>query len=251
MKSVPFLKLDEQTLTLKQVVRLSQSAGGWQRFLKEVLQQHILENELEARLYITLEELEVEQGIIDFRLQNKLTETEQFNNWLTKNELDYEDFKNRIIFALKVDKLKTEITASKLEEYFKEKQHDLSQVILSRLILSNHQLAEKLKQKLDEDGDTFPELAKEYSLTDDRETDGKVGPVRISNLPDSLKKALYSSQDGDMIGPLQIEGRYCLFRLEKFIPAALEGQLEKELQNQLFAQWVQDKLNKTDLQLVK
>ncbi|MGB3691504.1 MAG: hypothetical protein WBG70_18275 [Spirulinaceae cyanobacterium] len=30
MKSVPFLKIDNQTLTLKQVVRLSQSSGGWQ-----------------------------------------------------------------------------------------------------------------------------------------------------------------------------------------------------------------------------
>lgn len=201
MKSVPFIKIDNQTLTLKQVVRLSQSSGGWQRFVQEVLQQYILENELDLRLYITVEEIEVEQGIIDFRLQNQLTDTEQFNRWLTNNNLNYENFKNRINFALKVEQLKAEITSTNLEEFFQKQQQDLSQVIISRLILNDYQLAKDLKEKLNLDSNLFSQLAREHSLTNDQKTDGKVGPVRINQLPESLKNTLHTAQDGDIIGP--------------------------------------------------
>jgi len=51
-----------------------------------------------------------------------------------------------------------------------------------------------------------------------------------------------------LIGPIEIEGWYCLFRVEQFLPASLEGQVKQELQNQLF-EWLEEKMQKLTIKL--
>jgi len=51
-------------------------------------------------------------------------------------------------------------------------------------------------------------------------------------MPDFLRALVDLSSPGELIGPIEIEG-YCLFQVEQFLPASLEGQVKQELQNQL------------------
>ncbi|NES73271.1 MAG: peptidyl-prolyl cis-trans isomerase, partial [Okeania sp. SIO2D1] len=86
-------------------------------------------------------------------------------------------------------------------------------------------------------------------LTDDRATEGKMSPMRIAEMPNSLKTLLQDTKPGEIIGPLNLDGRYCLFRLEELLPVSLEGQLKKELQNKLFNQWMQEKMQNLEVTL--
>ena len=64
-----------------------------------------------------------------------------------------------------------------------------------------------------------------------------------------LKTVLNSATPGELIGPLEIDGNYALFRVEQFLPATLEGRMKQDLQNQLFEQWLQEKLQGMNIKL--
>ena len=245
MESVPFLTIDQESISLNQALNYLRASGGFQRTLGDILRQYLLEKQLEVRKDIKIDSLRIDQAIMDFRLQNQLTEPEKFQTWLKSNGITYDDFQNKIAFSLKVEKLKAEITEPKLEDYFNERKPFLDRVVLSQIILDDQELANSLKQQILADKSKFDPLAREYSLTNDQIT----GSVSRGQLPEALQTALDAANPGGLIGPLEIHGRYALFQVEQFLPATLQGELKQELQNQLFQKWLQEKLQGMNIKL--
>jgi parvulin-like peptidyl-prolyl isomerase len=142
---------------------------------------------------------------------------------------------------LKIEKLKAEVTEPKLEEYFNANKALLNQAVLSRIVVADLDLALTLRSQIVEDNSKFELLAREHSLTDDRLVNGMMGLVPLGQLPEQIRQFVTTASPGDLIGVLEIEGRYALLRVEQFIPASLEGSLKHELQEQLFEQWLEEK----------
>jgi parvulin-like peptidyl-prolyl isomerase len=249
MSSAAFLTFGEQPISLKQALNYLQEAGKLQGFIIDILRQHLIEQEIETRTDLNVSPALTEQAVIDFRLQNQLTDPEKFQQWLASQGIDYDIFHKRISYNFKLEALKNKIALPKLQEYFIERKLLLDKVVLSRIIVDRQELAEELKCQLEE-GTPFEELARDYSLADDRIFKGMMGLVSRGSMPDKLRLAIDIAQEGESIGPLEFEGKWALFRVEKFQPASLEDkQLQQGLQNELFEQWIADKLRETPIKL--
>ena len=149
----------------------------------------------------------------------------------------------------KLDKLKIAIANPKLSEYFIERKIFLDRVVLSRIIVDNRELAEELHTQIEE-GTSFEQLAREYSLADDRIVNGMMGPVSRGTMPDKLRAAVDVASSGDILGPIELEERYGLFRVEQLLPASLEDtQIKQALQNELFEKWLAEKIQKLTVKL--
>ncbi len=251
MESIPFLTIAQESISLSQALNYLRAAGSLQRTLGDILRQYLLEKQLEVTENIEIDSLKLDQVIMDFRLQNQLTEPQEFQTWLKSNGMTYDDFQSKVVFSFKVEKLKTQITESKLEDYFNQRKPFLDGVVLSRIILKDQELAAHLQQQILADKSQFEALAREHSLSNDRLMNGMMGVVSRGKLPEILKTALDSANPGELIGPLEINGSYALFRVEQFLPATLEGKLKQDLQNQLFEQWLQEKLQGMNIKLEK
>lgn len=248
METTPFLIVDEQPIYLAQALNYLQSSGKLQPFILEIIRQNILEQELQLRDDLDIGPGVIEQAVIDFRLEQQLTDPNKFQQWLSSNGLDYPTFHKQVGSNFKLEKLKAQLTEPKLQEYFIERKIFLDRVVLSRIVVKDKELAEELKSQILEEG-KFEQLAQEYSVADERIVNGMMGPVSRGQLPDSLRSLIDQSSLGELIGPIEIEEWYCLFRVEQFIPATLEGQLKQELQEQLFEQWLGDKMQKLSIKL--
>lgn len=243
-----FLIVDDQPVTLGQALKYLQSSGKLNTFIGEILRQHVIEQELQM-LQVQPSSAAIEQAVIDFRLQRGLTDPKSFQEWLTQNGTDYASFHNQVSSGFKLAKLKATIAEPKLQEYFIERKIFLDRVVLSRLVVDKQELAEELYSQIDE-GSSFEQLAKEYSLTDDRIVNGMMGPVSRGTLPDILRAAVDTASPGELVGPLELEQTWALFRVEQFLPASLEdGQLKEALQNELFEQWLAEKIQKLTVKL--
>ena len=248
IETKPFLIVDEQSISLAQALRYLQASGKLQPFVVEILRQKTIEQELQTRDDLDISSAMIEQAVIDFRLEQQLTEPKTFQAWLLSNGVDYSTFHKQVAFGFKLEKLRVQVTESKLQEYFIERKIFLDRVVLSRIVVNNKELAEELKSQIVE-GIRFEQLAQEYSLTDDRIVNGMMGPVSRGQMPDSLRTLVDLSSPGELVAPIEIEGLYCLFRVEQFLPASLEGQVKQELQNQLFEQWLTEKMQKLTIKL--
>lgn len=249
MDNLAFLTVDEQPIPTRQVVKYLQASGKLGQFIGDVLRQYVLEQELQNRDDIEVSPAVTEQAVIDFRIQNQLTDPQRFQEWLGKNGTDYPSFHASVVSSFKLERLKAIIAEPKLQEYFIERKIFLDRVVLSRIIVDNQELAEELQTQIEE-GASFEQLAKEYSLTDDRIVNGMMGPVSRGTMPDMLRAKIDVASPGQLIGPLELEGRWGLFRLEQVLLASLEdNQLKQALQNELFEKWLAEKIQKLTVKL--
>ncbi len=242
MESSSFLTVNNQEITITEVVKYLQISGKLGNFISDVLRQHIIEQEINTRTDIEISSALIEQTIIDFRLKNQLNDQQKFQEWLTNNGTDYTTFHTSVTFGFQLEKLKALVTESQLPEYFIERKIYLDRVVLSRILVDSRELAEELQTQVEE-GSSFEQLAKEYSLADERVFNGMMGPISRGTIPDILRASIDATTPGQLIKPMEIEGRFALFRLEQIIPASLDDpQLKQSLQNELFEKWLGEKI---------
>lgn len=252
MPSEPFLTIDDQPITIAQAVRYLQAGRKFDGFIGEILRQFVLERELTARSQeLQIGAMAIEQAIIDFRLERNLTDPKAFQDWLTGNGLTYELFHSQVSQGFRMRKLREVISEAKLQEYFIERKLFLDRVVLSRIIVDEKDLADELKTQISEGTATFEQLARDYSLTDDKIVNGMVGPVSRGTMPDLLRAAIDTAQVGEVVGPLGLDDRWGLFRIEEFLYATLDDpQLKNTLQDEIFEQWLAEKMQVLPIQLL-
>ncbi|MDJ0796663.1 MAG: peptidylprolyl isomerase [Calothrix sp. MO_167.B12] len=243
------LTVDRHSISVESAVKYLQTSGKLGQFIGDIIRQYIIEQEIKARNDIDINPVVTEQAIIDFRLQNKLTEPDKFHQWLEKNGTDYNNFHASVTFGFQLEKLKSAIAESKLQEYFIERKIFLDRVVMSRIIVDNQELAEELQTQIEE-GASFEYLAREYSLTDDRMVNGMMGAISRGKMPDILRAEVDIASPGKIVGPIELNGKYGLFRIEQYLPASLEDtQLKQALQNELFEKWLAGKTQKLTVKL--
>jgi PPIC-type PPIASE domain len=247
VQACPVLSVDDLPLSLGQVFKYLESSGKLESVLWDVLCQHVIERELQMNSGV------IEQAMIDFRLQHQLSDPECFQVWLDNQELDYAAFRNQLAFRLKLErleKLKAEVVGSRVQAYFIERKLFLDRVVLSRLVVQEQTLAEELKSQILEDGARFEPLVQAYSIAGDRIVNGMMGALSRGNLPEVLRAVVDPVNPGELIGPLELDGLWYLVRIETFLPASFDEQLEQDLAAELFEQWLAEKVQQLDAQLL-
>ncbi|NJK82344.1 MAG: parvulin peptidyl-prolyl isomerase, partial [Chloroflexaceae bacterium] len=81
MDSPKFLSIDEENISIAQALQYLREAGELPKLVQRVLRQHVL-GQVMAETTIAVDEPAVEQAIVNFRIQNRLTNQEQFQQWL-------------------------------------------------------------------------------------------------------------------------------------------------------------------------
>lgn len=247
MQSTLLLNINDRALSVDESLDYLRKTGKLQAFLMEIAGQYILEQEVQAIPAIDIDT--VEQLIINFRIQRQLSSPEKFQQWLVANSLTFADFRSQFTFRLQVDKLKSQIVEPKLQQYFTQRQPFLDRVVLSRIVVDSADLAKDLRQQVEQQGADFTQLAKKYSVVDDAVVGGVMGPVSRGQMPELMQSATANAVSGQIIGPIQIDDRFCLLKVEQVLPAKLEGQLKLELENQIFEEWLRTKIQAANIQL--
>ncbi len=249
MENNAFLTIDEASLSLRDCLRYLQTSGKLQGFIGDILRQHVLETAVKNRDDLDINPAVIEQAVVDFRIQQQLTDPKVFQDWLTRNGLDYTAFHQQISTNFKNEKLKLVVTEPKIQEYFIERKVFLDRVVLSRIIVESQELADELKLQISE-GENFEALAREHSVADDRIANGMMGPVSRGTMPDVVRAAIDSANKGDLVGPIELENRWAIFRVEDVLPATLDNpQLKQMLTTELFDRWIAEKIQKMTVKL--
>ncbi len=244
-----FITIDDTALSLEQSLYYLNSAGKLQPALVEIAKQYFLEQEIAAAGIREPLAEQIEQFMIEFRVQQKLTTPEAFQQWLSEHGLTYATFKHQIQTRMKQDELKEQIVREKVQDYFAQNQTNLDRIVFSRIVVETLETARNLHQQLQGTEVDFNQLAKQHSIVDDGKVGGAMAPMIRGQMPPEIREATLSAEPGAILGPVRIEGRYCLLRVEEVLPARLEGALKRDLQNHLFEEWIKAKLKAMTIQL--
>ncbi len=248
-RSQSFITIDDsQHISLAQAFQYLQLAGRLDEVLGDILRQHLLAQEL-LRTDLAIAPPIVENAIADLRQQHDLLETDRFAAWLISQDLDEPQLRQRLQRDLQIQRLKEKLTETKGQEHFIDRKLSLDRVVLSRIEVASRDLAEELQQQI-ADGSSFELLAQDYSLASDRIFNGMMGLLSRASLSDLLRAAVDVAVPGDVVGPLETEQGWALYRVEHLFPASLEDpEVLQTVQDELLDQWLLDKLQGLNIEV--
>jgi hypothetical protein len=155
-------------------------------------------------------------------------------DWLNGAPPEYKELIKQRWNELRLQKHLDLTYSSLIDAYFLERLADLEQIVYGMIRMRNQGAAEELYLRLIDDEADFADLAKTYSLGDERYTHGLVGPMCISQPHPSIRQALSQLAVGDFAPPLRIEQWVLLLRMEHRRPAQLNEATRQQLLNELF-----------------
>ncbi|MEB3294496.1 MAG: hypothetical protein VKJ24_15170 [Synechococcales bacterium] len=246
--TVALLQIGDQALSLGQILQYYQLSGKLLPWIRDIVEQHILFQELQRRSELSLSAAEVEQIILNFRVNQNLTDATAFQSWLQQQGMTYELFQARLIFSQQLAKLKTQITEAELQPTCETQKPLLDQVEVLGAVVSDRSLAEQLKSEVHH---AYPldRVAQDYAQRQPEQVTFLHRTFRYGQLPTEVRDTLRSAQPGWLLDPLELEGKWCVLRIERQTEAVLDEAMQQILRNQIFQQWLNQQVQNLTVNL--
>lgn len=174
--------------------------------------------------------------------QQGVNSDEELASWLKQKRLTFEDLR---YFATKGQRLQQWLRRRYREEAelrFLERKLDLDQVVYSVLRVKEQELAEELHQRIREQEADFSDLAEGFSLGQERNSRGQIGPVALTAGSAELAAKLRVSRPGQLWQPFRLEDQWWVLRFERLIPAQLDPRTRGRMIEELFQVWFKQRV---------
>lgn len=269
------LQVGQRQLTLPQFERelqfnypeLSKLPDTDRLQLKIQLVNRLIERELilaEAeRIDIRITPDELDAAMIELRGNYSAEEYQQILREAGQNLQRWKEALKLRLITLKVSEAilgsQSRVTDKDAEKYYLQQRDDFrrpAELRARQMLFANVEDAELVLKKLRQ-GEKFADLAREYSLSPDREDGGNLGYFSKGQLPPEFDKALFNLPVGQVSDPVESPYGIHLFLVERRRRAGLRpfaavkdeiiAKLSQQREEDAFKQWLQTLHNNTQI----
>jgi len=183
-------------------------------------------------------EEELDQARLELLEQGGYERLDQWSQLLEDIERSNEEVLHRLTDGIRRRTLLKDQFGAKAEARFLDRKHELDQVVYSLLRLENNFLARELYLQIESGESNFADLAKTYAEGPERNTNGIVGPVSLTQAHPDLVEKLRVSQPGVLLEPFRISDWWLVVRLERYSPATFTDEISNQMCLEMFDAWV-------------
>lgn len=185
---------------------------------------------------------EQQQAYEQFQQRYQIKEPQQLEAWLKQQGMSEAQLKHLVVRGLKLDRFKRQTWGAELESYFIKRRSQLDQVVYSLIRNQNPGIIQEIYFRIQDQESSFAQLAMEYSEGGEAQTGGLIGPVEIHAPHPKIAQMLSASRPGQLWPPTRVENWLVIVRLEKFITAQLDEQMQQRLLDELFQNWLKQQM---------
>ena len=153
-----------------------------------------------------------------FLAREQITDHSSMATWLDKNGISEPQLSQRLFRALQIDQFKQATFGPRVETRFLEKKSMLDRVMYSLIRVRDRPKAFELHLRLEEEEDTFADLAFMYSEGIEKQINGLFGPMELGMMNPVLAERLRISKEGQLWPPFEEENWWVIIRLERHPP---------------------------------
>lgn len=210
---------------------------------QQIVEQRIIAQAAQERT-IEIEALEIQQEANRIRYEMRLESAERTLEWLQEQLLTPEDWEVGIRDRLLAKKLKNSLFSADVERIFAQSRLDFEEVLLYRIRVPYHPLAQELFYQIEEGEISFYEAAHLYDIDEQRRLNcGYDGRFRRWDFEPDVAAILFGSAPEVVQGPFQAQQGYDLLMVSRFIPAELTDQNRQVILTRLAQEWLESELN--------
>ena len=215
---------------------------------RDLLQRHKLLTPLVQQMVIceaiaetALDQASIDQAKLALVKERGYESLEQWPEVLKQLGHPEEVVLDQISRGMKLKATMREQFAPKAEARFLQRKNELDQVVYSLLRLKSRFLAQELYLQIESGESNFADLAKRYAEGPERNTNGIVGPVALTQAHPALVEKLRVSKPGVLQEPFRISDWWLVVRLERYSPATFTDEVSDQMCKEMFDEWIAER----------
>lgn len=234
-------KIDEESISADDLVKVLKITNLFQDLLEDIIGDKLTVMAAKKR-NIAVSTEEVQERADQFRRVRGLHRAKETNAYLDRIGFSLEEFENHITDTLYKERMIAEVCSDgAIEEYFRLNSPKFESIELGHILLDSEGKAKEMMALLEDDPESFAELAKAHSLSKStQESGGSIGKVRRGMLPAEVEAKVFNADAGDIVGPFKVgkENLFEIFMVNGKEPPSLDEQARAKVQKVLLRQWL-------------
>jgi parvulin-like peptidyl-prolyl isomerase len=237
------VRIDDEVVSADEFIRLLKLTGQFSGLLDQLVRDKITVHAAKKQ-HVVLSDEEIQTRADQFRRVRGLHRAAEMNRYLDALGVSLDEFEAFITDTLYQEKMLAKIgNEEEVEAYFKLNSPHFDSVEVSHIVLEKHDQAKEMIAFLEDDPDSFAEMAREHSIADTRGQGGRIGRVLRGSLAPEIEAKVFNAAPGDLLGPFLTPDNtaYEIFAVTAKSAATLDPDVAAEVRRLLREQWLHER----------
>lgn len=234
------IKIDDEVISTEDFVKLLKFTGRFDELLEDIVKDKLTIHAARKQgVEVTPEE--IQERADQLRRVRGLHRAVDMNRYLDSTGLTLDDFEQLLTEMLLHEKMSERIGSDEaVEEYFSLNSPKFDCIEVSHIVLDSEGKAREIMAILEDDPESFEEMAREHSISDTREDGGYIGKVLRGALQTEVEAKVFNASEGELLGPFPSddEAYFEIFTINAKRPASLTEDTAEEVRRLLKDEWI-------------
>lgn len=234
------VRIDDEVITTEDFIKFLKFTGRYDDLIEDLVKDRLTIHAARKRgIAATTEEIQLQADQV--RRVRGLHRAVDMNRYLDRMGVSLDDFENFMIEMVLHEKIAEAIASeAAVEEYFSLNSPKFDSIDVSHIVLDSAGKAKEVMAMLEDEPESFADLAIEHSVADTRKDGGYIGKVLRGALNSDVEAKVFNAAVGDLLGPFpSADGVYFeIFTVNAKSPARLNDDTTAEIRRMLQADWI-------------
>lgn len=234
------VKIDGAAIDVNDFIRILKLTCQYEGLIEQIVRDR-LTVQTARKMALRVTEDEIQERADQFRRVRGLHRAADTNKYLDAMRVSLDEFEAFIVDTLYQEKMMERVCSDQaVDSYFKLNSPKFDTIEISHMVLDGEGKAKEMISVLQEDPDSFEEMAREHSIADTRERGGKLGKVLRGSMRADVEAKVFNAAVGDLLGPFVSGDRtvFEIFRVDAKHPARLDDDTRAEVKRLLREDWL-------------
>lgn len=234
------VKINDEVITSDDFIKLLKLTGRYDNLLEEILKDKLTVHAGRRQKLDILPE-EMQERADQLRRVWGLHRASDTFKWLDERGLSLEDLEQFVTEMLYHEKVMEKVGSDEaIESYFNLNSPKFDCIDVSHILTDSEGKARELLAILEDDPESFPDMAREHSIADTREEGGYIGKVLRGALQPEVEGKVFNAEEGELLGPFPSadEDLFEIFIINAKKTAQLDDETREEVRRIVRDEWL-------------
>lgn len=234
------VKIDDEVISADDFVKILKFSGRFESLLEDIVKDKLTVHAARKQGIVLTPE-EIQERADQLRRIRGLHRAVDMNRYLDAMGFTLDDFEQFVTEMLYHEKIMERVANDEaVEEYFNLNSPKFDSIEVSHIVLDSEGKAKEIMAILEDDPESFADMAREHSLADTRSDGGYIGRVLRGALQTEVEAKVFNAAAGDLLGPFPTadESHFEIFAVNSKVPAALNEDTIAEVRRLIQDDWI-------------
>ena len=234
------VRIDDEVLGVEEFIRLLKFTGQFEGLVEQMVRDKLTVHAAK-RAGLTLAQEDIQERADQFRRVQGLHRAADMNHYLDALGVSLDEFEVFVTDSLYQERMMEQVCSeAAVHEYFQLNSPRFDSIEVSHIVVDSEGKAKELISFLQDDPDSFADMAREHSIADTRERGGDIGKVLRGSLKTDIEAKVFNAETGDLLGPFAAPDRsfFEVFLVRAKHPATLDSDVAVEIRRLLREGWL-------------